>query len=150
MQITVNSIQKGADEFASEIGAYKKMAAKFAAVREQTFFNASIARAQAASREFALRAYDEIYLPRLSGYVVALDERGQALDSVEFAEMLKDKSVVSFFIGGAYGLSENFKAKADKIISLSRLTLAHKIAKLLLFEQIFRTLCINANHPYHK
>ena len=45
---------------------------------------------------------------------------------------------------------ENFKAKADKIISLSRLTLAHKIAKLLLFEQIFRALCINANHPYHK
>ena len=151
MQITVNSIQKGADEFASEIGAYKKMAAKFAAVREQTFFNASIARAQAASRELALRAYDEIYLPRLSGgYVVALDERGQELDSVEFAEMLKDKSAVSFFIGGAYGLSENFKAKADKIISLSRLTLAHKIAKLLLFEQIFRALCINANHPYHK
>ena len=64
--------------------------------------------------------------------------------------MLKDKSAVSFFIGGAYGLSENFKAKADKIISLSRLTLAHKIAKLLLFEQIFRALCINANHPYHK
>ena len=150
MQITVNSIQKGADEFASEIGAYKKMAAKFAAVREQTFFNASVARAQAASRELALRAYDEIYLPRLSGYVVALDERGQALDSVEFAEMLKDKSVVSFFIGGAYGLSENFKAKADKIISLSRLTLAHKIAKLLLFKQIFRALSINANHPYHK
>ena len=150
MQITVNSIQKGTDEFASEIGAYKKMAAKFAAVREQTFFNASVARAQAASRELALRAYDEIYLPRLSGYVVALDERGQELDSVEFAGMLKDKSAVSFFIGGAFGLSENFKAKADKIISLSRLTLAHKIAKLLLFEQIFRALCINANHPYHK
>ena len=150
MQITVNSIQKGADEFANEISAYKKMAAKFAAVREQTFFNANIARAQSTSAELALKAYDEAYLPRLSGYVVALDERGQELDSVEFASMLKDKSAVSFFIGGAFGLSENFKAKADKIISLSRLTLAHKIAKLLLFEQIFRALCINATHPYHK
>ena len=150
MQIRVNSIQKGADEFAGAISDYKKMAAKFAAVRDDIFFNANIARAQSTSAELALKAYDEAYLPRLSGYVVALDERGQELDSVEFAEMLKDKSAVSFFIGGAFGLSENFKAKADKIISLSRLTLAHKIAKLLLFEQIFRALCINANHPYHK
>jgi len=69
VQITVNSIQKGADEFASEIGAYKKMAAKFATVRDDIFFNANIARAQSTSAELALKAYDEAYLPRLSGDV---------------------------------------------------------------------------------
>ena len=42
------------------------------------------------------------------------------------------------------------RRKMDKIISLTKLTLAHKIAKLMLFEQIFRGLCINAGHPYHK
>ena len=102
MQITVNSIQKGTDEFAGAISDYKKMAAKFAAVRDETFFNANIARAQSTSAKLALKAYDEAYLPRLSGYVVALDERGQELDSVEFASMLKDKSSVSFFLCGAY------------------------------------------------
>ncbi|WP_141080836.1 23S rRNA (pseudouridine(1915)-N(3))-methyltransferase RlmH, partial [Campylobacter lanienae] len=48
------------------------------------------------------------------------------------------------------GLGDNLRAKMDKLVSLSRLTLAHKIAKLVLYEQIFRALCINANHPYHK
>ena len=72
------------------------------------------------------------------------------LDSFEFSKLFLAKNKVSFFIGGAYGLSTNFKSKMDKIISLSKMTFAHKIAKLVLYEQIFRGLCINANHPYHK
>ena len=76
--------------------------------------------------------------------------QGEMIDSLQFAEILSKNSQISFFIGGAYGLSENFKQKMDKIISLTKLTLAHKIAKLMLFEQIFRGLCINAGHPYHK
>ncbi|MDA3051702.1 23S rRNA (pseudouridine(1915)-N(3))-methyltransferase RlmH [Campylobacter sp. JMF_02 ED1] len=150
MQIIVNSIQKGTDEFASELNEYRKMSAKFASIKDEIFFNASIAKAQTIDRVSALRAYDEVYMPRLKGYNIALDERGEELDSMEFAKILDGKNLVSFFIGGAYGLSDDFKGKCDKIISLTKLTLAHKIAKLMLFEQIFRALCINANHPYHK
>ena len=64
--------------------------------------------------------------------------------------LLKDRNQISFFIGGAYGLGDNLRGEMDRLVSLSRLTFAHKIAKLVLYEQIFRALCINANHPYHK
>ncbi|MDN5377136.1 MAG: rRNA (pseudouridine1915-N3)-methyltransferase, partial [Sulfurospirillum sp.] len=45
---------------------------------------------------------------------------------------------------------EEFLKKTDKVISLSKLTYAHKIAKVVLLEQIYRGLCIKNNHPYHK
>ena len=149
MQIFVHSIQKTA-EFKDEINEYIKMSSKFAVIKDEIYFNSSIAKAQTISCEQALKSYDEIYETKQKGYCVALDERGIMCDSFEFANLLKSNSQISFFIGGAYGLSENFKAKMDKIISLTRLTLAHKVAKLVLFEQIFRGLCINNAHPYHK
>ena len=105
---------------------------------------------KARGREEALKAYDEVYEPNLNGFCVALDEAGREFNSEEFAKLISDKAQISFFIGGAYGLSQNFKQKTDAVVSLSRMTMAHKIAKLMLHEQIFRALCINANHPYHK
>lgn len=151
MEISVFSIQKSsADSFEKEIGEYIKMSSKFAKVSDIVLFTDKIAKAQSASQEEALRAYDELYMPKLGGFNVAMDERGKALDSAEFAKILTKNARVNFFIGGAYGLSKNFKKQADICISLSAMTMAHKIAKLVLFEQIFRGLCINAGHPYHK
>jgi 23S rRNA (pseudouridine1915-N3)-methyltransferase len=57
---------------------------------------------------------------------------------------------VKFFIGGAYGFEKAFLDKGDKVISLSSLTFSHKIAKMVLLEQIFRGYAILHNHPYHK
>ncbi|CAD7286332.1 23S rRNA (pseudouridine(1915)-N(3))-methyltransferase RlmH [Campylobacter suis] len=152
MNINVFSIQKSSvDSFENEIKSYTKMSLKFANITDNTIFNDKIAKAQSASKDEALRAYDEIYEPKMkNGYNIVLDECGKALDSKEFAELFRKNANINFFIGGAYGLSENFKKKADKLVSLSALTMAHKIAKLVLFEQIFRGLCINAGHPYHK
>jgi len=53
-------------------------------------------------------------------------------------------------IGGAYGFNQEFLNKTQKVISLSKLTFAHKIAKTVLYEQIYRGHCIKNNHPYHK
>lgn len=150
MEILIYSIQKNQDGFLKEIDEYIKMSKKYAKIKENVFFSNKIAKAQSKSRSDSLVAYDEIYEPKIDGFCVALDECGSMLNSVGFAELLLDKSKVSFFIGGPYGLSEGFKSKMNRVISLSRLTLAHKIAKLVLYEQIFRGLTINANHPYHK
>ena len=151
MEICVFSIQKSkSDNFENEIKQYAKMSSKFAQISDRVIFNDKIAKAQNISKEEALRAYDEVYTPNLKGFNVSLDENGKKLNSIEFADLLDGKSYVSFFIGGAYGLSENFKKRTDFALSLSRMTTSHKIAKLMLFEQIFRALCINANHPYHK
>ena len=149
MKISVFSIQKS-DEFKTEISQYIKMSKFSAEVVENVIFNDKIAKAQSKSRSDALKSYDEAYTPHVKGYCIGLDEGGEMVDSFEFANILKDRAQISFFIGGAYGFSSNFRSKMDKCISLSRLTFAHKIAKLVLFEQIYRALCINANHPYHK
>lgn len=148
MQILVHCLQKLDDD--KELKEYIKMSSKWASVKEINKFSSQIAKAQANGANSAFRAYDEAYAPCINGYCVGLDERGEMLDSFEFAKLLKDKTQISFFIGGAYGLGDNLRGKMDKLVSLSRLTLAHKIAKLVLYEQIFRALCINANHPYHK
>ncbi|WP_169783883.1 23S rRNA (pseudouridine(1915)-N(3))-methyltransferase RlmH [Campylobacter curvus] len=151
MDISVFSIQKSrADSFENEIKEYIKMSAKFANISDNIIFNDKIAKAQSIGKDEALKAYDEAYEPNLKGFCVMLDERGSELNSSEFAKIFEQNMQLSFFIGGAYGLSKNLKDKAQKVISLSKMTMAHKIAKLVLFEQIFRGLCINANHPYHK
>ncbi|WP_304341959.1 23S rRNA (pseudouridine(1915)-N(3))-methyltransferase RlmH [Campylobacter ureolyticus] len=150
MEILVYSISKEKIEFYSEINEYIKMSKKYANIKDKVLFNNQIAKAQSSSKDMALKAYDEAYEPLIDGFCIGLDEGGKILDSVEFSKLFLAKNKVSFFIGGAYGLSTNFKLKMDKIISLSKMTFAHKIAKLVLYEQIFRGLCINANHPYHK
>lgn len=150
MEILVYSISKEKIEFYSEINEYIKMSKKYANIKDKVLFNNQIAKAQSSSKDMALKAYDEAYEPLIDGFCIGLDEGGKMLDSVEFSKLFLAKNKVSFFIGGAYGLSNNFKSKMDKIISLSKMTFAHKIAKLVLYEQIFRGLCINANHPYHK
>lgn len=142
------SIAKIRDDLATE--EYIKMSQKYAKIEDVVLFNNKIAKAQSIGRDESIKSYDEIYSSKLKGYCVGLDESGKLLDSLEFAKLLSDKAKISFFIGGAYGLSSEFKSKMDTIISLSKLTLAHKVAKLVLYEQIFRGLCINADHPYHK
>lgn len=151
IQIVVHSIQKGASEYSKELASYAKMSARYAKLSECIIFNDRIAKAQSLNRESALKSYDESYMPKLGkGFNIALDERGKMLCSEEFAKLLEAKQSVNFFIGGAYGLSDEFKKACDSVISLSALTMAHKIAKLVLFEQIYRALSINAKHPYHK
>jgi len=82
------------------------------------------------------------------GFNVILTPEGKLMDSYEFANIF-EHSKINFFIAGAWGFEEKFKKKG-KNISLSPLTMSHKIAKLVLFEQIYRGLSIKNNHPYHK
>ncbi|ASM34285.1 23S rRNA (pseudouridine(1915)-N(3))-methyltransferase RlmH [Campylobacter sp. RM12327] len=149
MEILVNCISKSND-FEDNIKRYIKMSSKYAKISQNNIFNDKISKAQSDGVKKARIAYDEAYQPYVSNFNVVLDENGKMLDSLEFAQMIKNCTKVSFFIGGAYGFSDEFKKKAQKLISLSRLTTSHGIAKLMLFEQIFRALCINAGHPYHK
>jgi len=86
--------------------------------------------------------------------VVALDERGKELTSVELARRvgtwLGAARDVALVIGGADGLSEAVLARADERLSLSRLTLAHRLARLVLVEQLYRAMTILRGEPYHR
>jgi len=88
-------------------------------------------------------------------FVVALDERGTQHSSPSFAEWLQTlgtqgKSRVVFLMGGAYGMDDSIKTRANAIISLSRLTFTSQLARALLVEQLYRALTIINGMPYHK
>jgi len=129
---------------------FSKMISRFAKIEEVKIFTKPIALAQTIGVHEAQSAYTKAYEPHLKGFNVALDVQGEAIDSEAFSALFAQDMHVNFFIGGAFGFESAFLKQTQKIISLSRLTYAHKIAKVVLFEQIYRGLCIANNHPYHK
>ena len=87
--------------------------------------------------------------------LVALDERGRQLGSIELAERVQswmNRAVagVCFAVGGANGLPARVSREADERLALSRLTLPHRIARLVLAEQLYRALEIQRGSAYHK
>ena len=154
MKINVIIIdKKGKDQlYAPLIEHFCKMAKPYAQVNVIELFDKEIAKAQDISPDAAKKSYSRAF-EKYAGsgsYRIALNPSSRELDSFEFAKLLKDRGVVNFFIGGAYGLEEGFLAQCDKAISFGKITLSHKLVKVVLMEQIFRGLAINHNHPYHK
>jgi 23S rRNA (pseudouridine1915-N3)-methyltransferase len=89
-----------------------------------------------------------------SAFVLALDEHGEDLPSVKFARLLGDQldrgRDLAFIIGGADGLSDAVKQRADVLLRFGRMTWPHQIVRGLLFEQIYRAETILLGHPYHR
>ncbi len=87
--------------------------------------------------------------------VVAMCIEGKLLSSDKLAQFLSKAAVegastVAFVIGGSYGLSEKVKQAASLRLSMSPMTFPHQLARVMLLEQIYRALSINANAKYHK
>lgn len=87
--------------------------------------------------------------------VVALDERGRSLSSQDFAERLaawRDGAVgdLAFLIGGADGLAESVRRRADLLLSLGPMTWPHMLVRGMLAEQLYRAQSILGGHPYHR
>jgi 23S rRNA (pseudouridine1915-N3)-methyltransferase len=86
--------------------------------------------------------------------VIALDERGTAWSTAELASQLADwrenHQDVLLVIGGAEGLDAGIRARAAQIWSLSRLTLPHQLARVIVLEQIYRAWSLLNHHPYHR
>lgn len=151
MNIRVFSIAKSGDSYIDAlIQEFIKMISKSASVEDIVLFNKQTAKAQTKGALWAKEAYTKVYEPYLKGYSIALDVCGEECSSLEFSKIFDSGANINFFIGGAYGFSEEFLQRTQKVISLSSLTLAHKIAKVVLYEQVYRGLCIKNNHPYHK
>ena len=89
------------------------------------------------------------------GFTVVLDERGQPMDSLKFAKWLERLTIdqphgVNFVMGGDAGLDDAVKQRAQKLLTLSAMTLPHQLARVLLLEQIYRACTLMRNIPYHK
>ena len=153
MKINVVIIdKKGKDHlYAPLVQHYKKIAMPFAKVEVVELFGKEIAKAQDISSSAARMSYTKAFGKYLSGaYNIALDPSSREVDSLNFSKLLKDRREVNFYIGGPYGLDGEFLAQCDKSVSFGKITLSHKLVKVVLMEQIFRGLSINNNHPYHK
>ena len=89
-----------------------------------------------------------------SSYIVAMDQKGSQWTSESLAKKLVawslSKSKFQFLIGGPEGLSSAVLDRSDIIWSLSKLTLPHALARLVLVEQLYRAFMINNKHPYHR
>lgn len=93
-------------------------------------------------------------LPR-DAAVVALDESGKDISSEQFAMQMgrwrdDGRATVSFIIGGADGLADEVRRRADLLLSLGRQTWPHMLVRAMLAEQIYRAQQILAGHPYHR
>jgi 23S rRNA (pseudouridine1915-N3)-methyltransferase len=86
---------------------------------------------------------------------IALDERGKAITSQEFAALLKRLAEsatkqTTFLIGGPDGHAPETRAKARQILSFGPMTFPHRLLRVMLLEQIYRAVTIIVNHPYHR
>lgn len=86
--------------------------------------------------------------------LILLDENGNKYTSVEFSKFIErkglaGKSEMTFVIGGPYGFSQEVKARANGLVSLSRLTFSHQLVRLIFMEQLYRAMTIIKGEPYH-
>jgi 23S rRNA (pseudouridine1915-N3)-methyltransferase len=92
---------------------------------------------------------------RTAPLLVLLDERGRTMDSQSFAawfgrERSADRQLIVFAPGPADGWSQAARQRANLLLSLGPMTMAHELARVVLAEQLYRALTILANHPYHR
>lgn len=91
---------------------------------------------------------------RIDEHAVLLDERGELLSSLDLAERCRERrdagsAQLRFLIGDADGFNQADRSRAKWVLSLSKLTLPHRLAHLVIVEQLYRAGTILAGHPYH-
>ena len=82
-------------------------------------------------------------------YVILLDERGKQMTNVELTNELTTHDNVVIVIGGAYGVDDSLRQRANLVLSLSKLVFPHQLVRLILIEQIYRSQAIYNGLPYH-
>jgi len=99
---------------------------------------------------------EELILKKLQPqhYLILLDERGKMLSSIQWSQQFQQcmnhgaKTMV-ILIGGAFGVTENVKKRANQTWSLSHLVFPHQMVRLIAAEQVYRAFSILNNSPYH-
>lgn len=137
-------IKEGVDQFTKRIGHYYPIDWVLLTPSKLTE-PAQIKKAEADSINKALAKTDILIL---------LDEKGKMLDSPGLAKLIQQKANQSaqrivFLIGGAYGVDQSIKERANFTWSLSELVFPHMLVRLILAEQIYRACSILANEKYH-
>lgn len=140
--------QDGISEYAKRLSRYCEF--KIIEIAEENYQKADDALICAIKEKEAERI-----LPHLKGHVFAMAIEGKKTSSESLAKTIKDLSdkgqgVITFVIGGSYGLDEKIKKSANQLLSFSDMTFPHTLFRLMLTEQIYRAFSINGGSAYHK
>jgi 23S rRNA (pseudouridine1915-N3)-methyltransferase len=88
-----------------------------------------------------------------SDVVVLLDETGTQMSSLQFAEVIEQSQNhskhITYIIGGAYGVTDELKLRADHIVSFGKMVLPHQLMRVVLLEQVYRAHSILSSSSYH-
>jgi|AntRauTorckE6833_2_1112554.scaffolds.fasta_scaffold04708_3 23S rRNA (pseudouridine1915-N3)-methyltransferase len=143
-KLSLDFLRAGAEEYSTRIKRYAAL--KIIELKEEKSGASTHVRERESQR----------LLERIppGAYCVVLDEKGKQQGSVEFAtalerRMIHGESEWCFVIGGAYGVNGTLRRRADSVLSLSRMTWTHQMARILLLEQLYRAFTIMRKEPYH-
>ncbi len=147
-KLSLDFLHQGAEEYSKRIKRYASL--KTIELKEEKGSGQNSAVAHIRARE-SQRLEEKI---PAGAYCILLDEAGRQLNSDELAatlerRMLHGNADWCFIIGGAYGVSSDLRKRADIVMSLSRLTFTHQMARILLLEQLYRAFTIMRGEPYH-
>jgi len=147
-KIKEDFILKGVKEYSSRIAHYAELA--FFPIKEERM-------TKGLSESLVQQKEGERILTKIprDGLWVALDRQGQEMNSRQHFDFLKNQSKtglrkIYYLIGGPSGLAREVLDQADRILSLSRMTLTHEMSALILIEQIYRYLNFMSGGKYHK
>lgn len=155
MKIVLVTVQSQKNEWAELAAAEfaEKIRHYFSGFEPKVISSKKLARSE---QQQKVEMESELILDYLenSDYVVLFDEKGKVLTSIEFAKKLENwlslgKKRLVFVIGGAFGVSQGLKERANLTVSLSSMVMNHLVAKLVALEQIYRAFSIKAGRPYH-
>jgi 23S rRNA (pseudouridine1915-N3)-methyltransferase len=139
-------VQEGVDHYARRIRAF--LPVEIVETRQAAHSGRDAAQALRVEAEALLRRIGE------RETLIVLDAAGEQLTSPRLAQRLdalrnRGTGTLTFTVGGAYGLDDSVKQRAQWFLSLSPLTFPHQLVRLILMEQVYRALTIQAGLPYH-
>lgn len=156
VKVNIVAVGKVKEKYFSDgIAEYKKRISKYADFNLIEVAEENFSKVDVALIDFIKEREAERILPHLKGATFAMAIEGKKYNSKSFAKEIKmlidgGDGVITFVIGGSYGLSDKIKEKVKGLISFSDLTFPHTMFRLMLVEQIYRAFSINAGSGYHK
>ena len=145
--ICIGHIKKG--PYLELINEYKKRTKWSVNISEFESRQTNSQNAQKDEQDFILKKIND------KAIIVALDERGNGLKSLDFAKTIQNfqnnsENHIQFIIGGSDGLTDIVRDKANMLLSFGQQTWPHLMVRLMLMEQIYRAQQIIVGHPYHR
>jgi len=155
--LTLHIITVGKDKdswITDQIAHYRTILSRYARLEMTTVAEAKYTKNTDLKRALAGEA-DAIEGKLQGGFLVVLDVKGRSFSTELLAKeisriQVSGVSTIEWVIGGPFGLHDRLKEKADLLFSLSPLTLSHQITRVVLLEQLYRVLNLNAGGSYHK